>query len=205
MTGRARVALIAVALTGSFAFQGPARGDTQVQEAPEVGRAERAMQALQGALLSRLKEELDKNGPAGAVTVCRDEAQATTARIAKEQGLELGRTSHRLRNELNAPRLWAAVIVAQSAGRKAADMTTRVVDLGDRVGVLKPIGTAEMCTRCHGEPAVVREAIGEVLNSAYPHDKAVGFAVGDLRGWMWAEVPKSPGGRQPDGIVTPRR
>lgn len=205
MTGRILVALCVMVLTGDLAVQGPARGEAQVPPAPEVARAEQAMQALQGALLSRLKEELDRNGPKGAVTVCRDEAQAITARIAREQGLELGRTSHRLRNELNAPRVWAAVIVAQSAGRKAADTTLRVVDLGDRVGVLRPIGTVEMCTRCHGEPGAVREAMGDVLDSAYPHDKAVGFAVGDLRGWMWAEVPKSPGGRQPDGIVTPRR
>jgi hypothetical protein len=73
---------------------------------------------------------------------------------------------------------------------KAAAERLRVVDLGDRVGVLRPIGTAEACTRCHGAEADVHRTIGGALAKSYPHDRATGFAPGDLRGWMWAEVPK---------------
>jgi hypothetical protein len=36
----------------------------------------------------------------------------------------------------------------------------------------------------------VRQRIGATLAVAYPGDRATGFAPGDLRGWMWAEVPK---------------
>lgn len=167
-----------------------APGEVPAELAPVVARAEQALQALQTALVARLSEELTRNGPAAAVMVCRDEAQAITERVAKEQGVEIGRTSHRLRNPANAARPWANPFVLEAAARKAAEVTTRVVDLGDRVGVLRPIGTAEMCTRCHGEQAVVRPAIGAMLDAAYPQDRATGFAVGDLRGWMWAEAPK---------------
>lgn len=62
------------------------------------------------------------------------------------------------------------------------------LDLGDRVGVLRPIGTLEFCATCHGPREVVETAIGEVLKAAYPDDEAIGFAPGDLRGWIWAEV-----------------
>jgi len=97
----------------------------------------------------------------------------------------------------------AAVIVAQwVGGRKAcrhddARPSTWPIEWA----VLKPIGTGR-CARAATATWGRREAIGDVLDSAYPHDKAVGFAVGDLRGWMWAEVQKSTGAPNP---AAPRR
>jgi hypothetical protein len=29
------------------------------------------------------------------------------------------------------------------------------------------------------------------VRSRYPHDRAVGFAEGEIRGWYWVEVPKT--------------
>jgi hypothetical protein len=54
--------------------------------------------------------------------------------------------------------------------------------------VLRPIGTLDFCVTCHGPRETVDAAIGSVLETAYPQDQAVGFAPGDLRGWVWAEV-----------------
>jgi hypothetical protein len=158
--------------------------------ADPVARADAAMKALQGALLSRLREEMARGGPPAAITVCRDEAQAITARIAKEQGVALGRTSDRLRSSANAPPAWARETVATSAGKRAAEVQQLTFDLGDRVGVLRPIATADTCTSCHGAPSSIEPQVRDVLATAYPGDKATGFAPGDLRGWMWAEVPR---------------
>lgn len=157
----------------------------------ETARAEQAMNQLQTALLGKLRSAMEAGGPAAAVDVCRTEARSIAEAVALEQGIELGRTSHRVRNPANAPRPWARAIVEASAGAKAAAGQIRVVDLGERVGVLRPIGTADLCTRCHGAADEVRRSIGSILAAAYPEDRAVGFATGDLRGWMWAEVPKA--------------
>ncbi|HEY6099429.1 MAG TPA: hypothetical protein VIW03_08370, partial [Anaeromyxobacter sp.] len=54
-------------------------------------------------------------------------------------GVEVGRTSARLRNPRNAPPAWARAYVAQTDGRKAADVAPAAFDLGDRVGLLRPI------------------------------------------------------------------
>jgi len=156
----------------------------------ETAKAERAMNQLQQALLARLKAAMESGGPAAAVDVCRTEARTIADAVAKTQGIELGRTSHRLRNAANAPRPWARAVVEGGSGVKASAEMLRTVDLGDRVGVLRPIGTAETCTRCHGPADEVRRNIGAALAAAYPDDRATGFAPGDLRGWMWAEVPK---------------
>ena len=177
-----------MALLHAAALQGGAPPQTLFPA--ETARAEQAMNELQRALLARLTAAMSAGGPASAVDVCRTEARTIADTVAKAQGLELGRTSHRLRNPANAARPWARAAVDASAGAKAAAEGLKVFDLGDRVGVLRPIGTADACTRCHGAPDEVTKNLGGALAAAYPQDRATGFAPGDLRGWMWAEVPK---------------
>jgi hypothetical protein len=165
--------------------------DTVPPELAEKAKAaEGAMQALQLRLFQRLSQELGSGGPAGAVTVCRDEAQALTAAVAQEQGLEVGRTSHRLRNPKNAPRPWAQPFVTAVATRKAAEVKPIYVDLGDRLGLLKPIPMGELCTTCHGAADSLAPEVARVLKEGYPEDRATGFAPGDVRGFFWAEVRK---------------
>ncbi len=179
-------AAIALALAAAL----PAGALPQKPFPAESARAEQAMNELQRALLTRLTAAMTSGGPAAAVEVCRTDARTIAESVAKAQGLELGRTSHRLRNPANAPRAWARPAVDAAAGSNAASEGLRVFDLGDRVGVLRPIGTAEACTKCHGAADEVHRNIGATLAAAYPQDRATGFAPGDLRGWMWAEVPK---------------
>ena len=167
-----------------------AGGTRQPPFPAETARAEQAMNELQQALMARLSAAMAGGGPAAAITVCRTEARAVTETIARQQGIGLGRTSHRVRNPANTPPLWARSVVEASAGLKASAERLRVVDLGDRVGVLRPIGTVEMCMRCHGPADVVRRSLGDALAKVYPQDRATGFSPGDLRGWMWAEIPK---------------
>lgn len=158
---------------------------------PYVQQAKEAIGSLQTALVKTLTSELKKSGPAGAIHVCRDEAQVITGQVAEEKAIEVGRTSHRLRNPVNAPREWTETFVQDGAGKKASEVAPHVVDLGDRVGVLQPINTLDLCTNCHGRDAELAPEVKAVLADAYPNDRAVGFAPGDLRGWMWAEVPKN--------------
>ncbi len=160
--------------------------------APSVQIADSAISALQRRLSARLMEELQKGGPARAVAVCRDEAQALTAETVRSQGIRVGRTSHRLRNPGNAAPSWARRLVEAGAGRKAAAVEALVVDLGDRVGVLRPVPTAAMCVQCHGPVERLSPDVTAFLQASYPGDQAVGFEEGDLRGFIWAEAPTLP-------------
>jgi hypothetical protein len=186
-----RAVSIAAAIVLALAAALRAGSPPQASFPAEIAKAEQAMNELQQALLAKLTATMASGGPAAAVEVCRTEARAIADAVAKKQGIELGRTSHRLRNPANAPRAWARVIVDGGSGVKASAEKLRSIDLGDRVGVLRPIGTAETCRRCHGAEGEVRRNIGATLAAAYPEDRATGFAPGDLRGWMWAEVPKA--------------
>jgi hypothetical protein len=156
--------------------------------AAAVARADGAMAELRQRLSRRLVEEL--TDPPRAVSVCRDEAPAMAIAVSASTGVGLGRTSHRLRNAANAPPAWAAPLVAAAAGKKAAEVKAVAVDLGDRIGLLRPIPTGQGCLRCHGPAESLTPGVRDALARGYPADQATGFAEGDLRGFFWAEASR---------------
>ncbi len=180
-----RQVLIAVSLLASAC-------GTEAPKAPdaELARADEAMLALQTRLIEALTSELERSGATGAIQVCRDAAPTITSEVSGDVGVTVARTRPLLRNPDNVPPEWARELVEQAAGMKVEDATQHAVDLGDRVGVLRPIGTLGMCTTCHGDEAAMEPELRNLISESYPDDEAIGFEVGDLRGWMWAEVPR---------------
>ena len=103
--------------------------------------------------------------------------------VADNHGLEIGRTSHRLRNPENLPPEWAAAAV------EAVSETAGYVEgPAGELGVMLPIKLASPCLACHGENDSLNEDVRSALAESYPDDQATGFAEGDLRGWFWIEV-----------------
>jgi hypothetical protein len=158
--------------------------------APRVSIAEAAADDLRTTLSSRLANAIAEAGPEGGIDVCSKEAKALTAEVAERHQVELGRTSTRLRNPDNAARPWLNDYLQQSSGKQAADVAPAVYDLGPRIGVVQPLATLPLCTTCHGHPEHFAAPLKARLERSYPEDRATGFAVGDLRGVLWVEVPK---------------
>lgn len=119
-----------------------------------------------------------------------DSNAARCERAEPVAGVEVGRTSARLRNPRNAPPEWARRYVSETDGRKAADVAAVAFDLGDRVGLLRPVAIRSRCLGCHARKEDLAEGTREWLSRAYPKDRALGYALGDLRGFWWAEAPK---------------
>ena len=155
-----------------------------------IQRGDVIIGAMQSALLAELTKAMQRGGPEGAVRVCHLDATAVAEQVARKQGVAAGRTSHRLRNPTNAPRAWAAPIVASHGGKPIAGVDGFVVDLGDRVGLLRPIGFRAACAGCHGPRERLSAGVLKELRERYPDDQAVGFKDGDIRGWFWVEIPK---------------
>jgi hypothetical protein len=153
-----------------------------------VGRADAALDALKTELLQKLLEEINKGDLGGALRACGEAAGTLARRAGERYGVEIGRTSHRLRNPSNAPRPWARPYVESAPGRPAEEIGVRYYDLGNRIGVLRPIWTGPLCLKCHGgsPPADVAAA----LRRLYPEDRATGFRENELRGFFWVEVPR---------------
>ena len=155
-----------------------------------IQKGELVIVSIQNATSTELTSALGSGGPADAIRVCHLSATTLTHRIGREEGIAAGRTSARLRTPSNAPKPWAAPIVKKYADVKAASVDGFAVDLGDKVGVMRPVAHRAVCTPCHGVEEKLNPRVREELKDRYPADHATGFKDGDLRGWIWVEVPK---------------
>ncbi|HET9952459.1 MAG TPA: DUF3365 domain-containing protein [Candidatus Eisenbacteria bacterium] len=187
-------ALAAAALAGCQSARTPreyALENAPAALVPAAADADSTIARLQRRLGARLKAEIEAKGAVGALTVCRDSAQVMTAEIAEANGIQAGRTSRRLRNPGNAPRAWVKPYVdAAVDGTPASSVKAVVVDLGEKVGVLRPIPTQALCLKCHGAADSLSHDLTQALRESYPEDRAVDYREGDLRGFFWAEAPK---------------
>jgi hypothetical protein len=154
-----------------------APGEAPAPLRPAVARAERAIRAAACDVERRFGE----GDPDGNAVGCADAVEV--------MGVTVGRTSARLRNPANAPPAWARAYVAETDGRKASDVAAVAFDLGDRVGLLRPIELRRRCLACHAPAERLSEGTRAWLSRAYPQDRALGYALGDLRGFWWAEAP----------------
>lgn len=135
--------------------------------------------SLQVALLNGLAE-----GPENAISVCRIKAPEL-AEKAGDEGIRVGRTSHRLRNPANAPKKWMLPLLNAYVAAPE-DTAPKVVRLDDGgVGYVEPIYTRALCIGCHGAP--LSDSVKETIAELYPEDQATGFEPGDLRGMFWVE------------------
>jgi Protein of unknown function (DUF3365) len=183
--------------TAAFAQQSmPSFRSWPLRDAPPdlrmvISRADSIIVTMQDAMLRELNDGLERGGPSHAITSCHLDAIGVSQRVAREEGIAAGRTSDRLRSPTNAPRPWAADLVKANAGRRARDVDGFAVDLGDKVGVLRPIAYRPMCAGCHGPTEQISPVVRQALADRYPADRAVGFTDGEIRGWFWVEMPKS--------------
>lgn len=157
---------------------------------PEISRADVVIVEIHSGLRSALEAKLAKVSPELALFTCHTSAADLSRRIARRDGISSGLTSDRLRNAHNAPPDWTSSLVTAYAGRRAASVDGFVVDLGDRVGVLRPMIQDAVCARCHGPAERLDPAVRDTLGRLYPEDRAIGFRRGEIRGWYWVEVPK---------------
>ena len=143
-----------------------------------------ATNALASELMGELSAALDEGGPAAGITVCREKAPMVASHVSELYGVEIGRTSHKLRNPANVAPDWAEPYVAE-----LEDDPTYVAGPGGELGALLPIRLKAECEMCHGPQEAIDDEIMAAINESYPDDRAVGFTEGELRGWFWVEVP----------------
>ena len=155
-----------------------------------VSRADVIIVTMHDSLLRQLHSKLTEGGPTSALGACHIDTTALIHRVGRYDGIAAGLTSDRLRNPTNKARDWAAPLVAEYAGREARDVDGFVVDLGNRIGVLRPLMEQNSCLNCHGPLERISPAVRALIAERYPADRAIGFAEGQIRGWYWVEMPK---------------
>jgi hypothetical protein len=147
-----------------------------------------AIKALGAELKATLQASMKAEGPLKAISVCNTEAPKLAAKVSDEKGMEVGRTSLKVRNELNAPDPWELTVLEQFENRKAEGEPVNTIDYsevmqhnGNKVfRYMKAIPTDDVCLMCHGEQ--IQENLSAELQRLYPNDQATGYKKGDIRG-----------------------
>ncbi|MGE0485116.1 MAG: DUF3365 domain-containing protein [Gammaproteobacteria bacterium] len=150
----------------------------------ETGAA--AVAPFKQRLMATLSAALAEGAPA-AVERCHLEAPALAAASAPA-GPRVGRTSDRLRNPDNGAPSWVAPLLAAYVEGRAAPVPRAVAVDAARWGYVEPIVVKPPCLTCHG--TALDDAVAAAIRQRYPADRATGYAVGDLRGVFWAELPR---------------
>ena len=171
---------------------GPAAAEPAAEPAAEleaaIERAKLAAGALGKALKGRLVEAMGQGGPAVAIRVCADEAQSITAQANEPAGVRVGRASLRVRNASNEGPPWVRAWLEAQPAHPAIAPAPFIERAEGQLRFAAPILLEGVCLGCHGPPEALAPEIRATLDERYPADQATGYAEGDLRGAIWAEV-----------------
>ncbi len=147
-----------------------------------------AIKALAAELKSTLQTAMKAEGPVKAIAVCNEQAPKLAQKVSNEKGMEVARTSLKIRNELNAPDAWELAVLEQFENRKAKGEPVKTIEYSETIQhngnqvfrYMKAIPADDVCLMCHGE--TIPDALSAKLKQLYPNDQATGFKKGDIRG-----------------------
>jgi Protein of unknown function (DUF3365) len=150
------------------------------------------------ALGAALKKEMTEGGPAAAIGVCRDLAPKLAGELSRRTGGRVSRVSLRLRNPLlGQPDAWEQEILMAFDKRSAAGETADKLEVSETVTepagsyfrYIKALPVQPLCLACHGEASSIAESVKSRLAQDYPHDRATGYAPGQIRGAVSIKWP----------------
>jgi Protein of unknown function (DUF3365) len=145
---------------------------------------------LASRLGGALQKELAADGPVAAIRVCRDIAPEITSDISRRTGMRVTRVSLKTRNPLlGSPDAWEQKVLLDFAARAekedpAALEYAEIVSepQGTFMRYMKAIPVQPVCLKCHGTLGTISPKVGEQLSAQYPHDKATGYSLHQIRG-----------------------
>ena len=149
---------------------------------------------MKGSLVAAMKS----SGPVGAINVCNNVAPTIASELSKKYGIEIARTSLKVRNPDNAPDNWEENVLNAFEKRKLEGEMVKTItfseivteDGSQEMRMMKAIPTGEVCLICHGSN--IAEPVQASLDKLYPDDQATGFSLGDIRGAFTVRKKSNP-------------
>lgn len=174
--------LLAILLSNAFL--------AHADDAQSLVEARNVASAIPPKLLNMLTEEIARNGPEGAISVCREKAPQMAKEASEKTGWNIRRVSLKNRNPKAVPDAWEQAVLADFDKRAATGEKPASLEKGELVvdgdtktyRYMKALPTNELCMGCHGAPERLSPAVKSKLDELYPHDKATGYSPGQIRG-----------------------
>jgi len=138
-------------------------------------------------LQAELQNAMATGGPVAAIAVCKDEAPRIASELSRSSGARVGRTTLKFRNPGNAPDDWQRDVLVKFDSGASDEFYDETVSGEARF--MKAIPTGAVCLACHGE--TLAPEIREALDTDYPHDRARGYELGQVRGAFSIVWPNS--------------
>ena len=185
----------AAMLAAAVLLPGPVLG----QDGSELLSSSRqAVTELTQQLAVQLKAELAKGGPEAAIGVCRDVAPEIAGRLSRARGWRVARVSLKTRNPLlGTPDAWEQAVLADFDWRAASGEKPETLEYAEVVQepagryyrYMMAIPVQPLCLACHGNGEAIAPGVAAGLRADYPHDRATGYAVGQIRGAVTIKQP----------------
>jgi hypothetical protein len=116
--------------------------------------------------------------------------------------MRVARVSLKPRNSLlGQADAWEQSVLLEFDRRRAAGEKPEALQWSETVDepqgrylrYMKALPVQPLCLSCHGDVATLPEPVKSSLAQAYPHDKATGYSVGQVRGAVSVKAPLEPG------------
>jgi len=166
--------------------------------AAEIAASRETVKEFMQTLKQELQAGMREGGPINAVSVCNLTAPSIASTYSARSGWDVGRTSLKARNPDNAPDAWERSVLESFEARKRAGEDPMKMEFHEvvrkdgasKLRYMKAIPTAKLCLACHGEQ--VDSVTKTRLEMLYPHDQAMGYKAGDIRGAFSITQPLKP-------------
>jgi hypothetical protein len=147
---------------------------------------------------TEMMREMERTGPIRSIVVCKYSAPEMTSGISRQTGMRVTRVSLRPRNRaLGEPDAWEQQVLLDferrfTKGEKVETLEASEVVVepaGRFFRYMKAIPVGQPCLACHGPVSAMSEGVKAQLASEYPHDRAVNYELGQVRGGVSVKKP----------------
>jgi hypothetical protein len=142
-------------------------------------------------LVAKNQQAIAEGGPESAIKVCKEIAPTMAGDISRQKGWKFTRVSLKVRNPLlGTPDQWEQKSLMQFEERLAKGEKPETLETAEIVNepngkyfrYMKAIVLQQGCVSCHGMVDKIPEGVKARLGQEYPHDLAIGYMPGQVRG-----------------------
>lgn len=146
---------------------------------------------LKAALMKEVTAKVSSKGASEAISFCHMNVAPIAKKAAGERitKYKFGRTSHKVRNQKNAPEEWMKPYIKKyKKSKQGKDSTAVIHKFSDgKRAYIEPLYMQPVCLNCHGTN--VSQSVKDKIKELYPADQATGFRLGEFRGLLWIKEP----------------
>jgi len=172
----------------------------RAEEPPKaaVDEARKASSELVSSVRSELIKAIDASGPLRAIVVCKYTVPEIASAMSRKYGARVTRVSLTPRNpSLGWGDAWEQQVLMDFDKRvakgEAAEGMEHVAVVNEPAGkflrYMRVLPMQPPCMNCHGPVEQLTESVRSQLAHDYPHDQAVGLALGKVRGAVTFKKP----------------